>query len=417
MPNLPSMPSHGRPEADILAELDAFLAREPDYIRGAMSAHAMRGSAELQALSREAYLRYFSYNALVRRYFPGFREMEAQVITTVGELMNGGEPADIVTDLTSGGTESNFCALHAAREWAKARWPHIRQPEVVAPYTIHATVSKACHYLGLKLVRTPLRDDHRGDPAAMAAAIGPNTIALLASAPQWPHGLYDPIPEIAGLAAARGLWMHVDACVGGFMAPFVERAGFEVPAWDFRVDGVMSISADAHKYGYAAKPLSTISWRNAELQKFNQVFPADWPCGPYMAPAFSGSRPAGSTVSAWSVMQYLGVDGYVALARKTMEAKQRLSEGIAAVAGLRPWQTDLSILVFESQRVPVQHIVAGMTQRGWTLGGTLEPPLIHLVIDGVCVDGIDDFLTELRETVARLEAGEQMGSGRLSYVD
>lgn len=410
------IPAHGKPEAQVMAELDAFRAREPDYVRGAMSAHAMRGSEELQAVSREAFLRYFSYNALVRRYFPGFLELEGQVTSAVAALMSGGAEG-IVTNLTSGGTESNFCAMHAAREWARVNRPDATAPEIVAPYSAHATLSKACHYLGLKLVRTPLGADYRADVEAMAAAVGPNTIGFAVSAPQWPHGLYDPIAEVAQVALAKGLWLHVDACIGGFMAPFVERAGYPVPPWDFRIEGVTSISADAHKYGYAAKPLSTISWRNAELQKFNHVFPGDWPCGPYMAPAFSGSRPAGSTASAWSVFQYLGEDGYVALARKAMEAKQRFAEGIAAIDGLEPWDTDLAILVFGSRKIPVQQIVAGMTERNWPMGGTLAPPLVHLVVDAISDEAVDAFLSDLRDTVSRIEGGEDIAGGALSYVD
>ncbi|UDF30587.1 UNVERIFIED_ORG: aminotransferase class V-fold PLP-dependent enzyme [Roseateles sp. XES5] len=416
MPYPHSIPPRGKPADDVLADLDAFQAREPDYIRGAMSAHAMRGGEDVQAVSRAAYLRYFSYNALVRRYFPGFLDLEAAVTGAVAALVSGGVDG-VVTNLTSGGTESNFCAMHAAREWAKVHRPGVTAPEIVAPYTAHATLSKACHYLGLKLVRTPLGPDYRADVAAMAAAVGPNTIGFAVSAPQWPHGLYDPVADVGRLAVETGLWLHVDACVGGFIAPFVERAGHAVPAWDFRVDGVSSISADAHKYGYAAKPLSTISWRSAERQAFNHVFPDDWPCGPYMAPAFSGSRPAGSTASAWSLFQYLGEEGYTALAAKAMDAKKRFIEGIAAIDGLEPWETDLTILVFGSRNVPVQKIVAGMAARNWPMGGTLEPPLVHLVVDAMAAEAVDAFLQDLRETVARLEAGEAMAGGTLSYVD
>lgn len=411
-----SIPVAGRPAAEVLADLEAFQAREPDYVRGAMSAHAMRGSEDLQVVSREAYLRYFSYNALVRRYFPGFLDMEAEVAGAVAALVSGGTEG-IVTNLTSGGTESNFCAMHAAREWAKAHRPGITAPEIVAPYSVHATLSKACHYLGLKLVRTPLGADYRADVAAMAAAVGPNTIGFAVSAPHWPHGLYDPVAEVGRLAVETGLWLHVDACIGGFIAPFVARAGYPVPAWDFRIPGVTSISADAHKYGYAAKPLSTISWRSAAFQAYNHVFPSDWPCGPYMAPAFSGSRPAGSTASAWSVFQYLGEEGYVALARKAMEAKKRFYDGIAAIDGLEPWETDLTILVFGSRRVPVQQIVAGMAARNWPMGGTLEPPLVHLVVDAIADEAVDAFLHDLRETVARLEGGDVIAGSALSYVD
>lgn len=411
-----SLPKSGASKADVLKRLDAFTEMEPDMLHGRMTSYAMRGDEALQDVVHESFSRYFGHNALVRRYFPGFMQIEEEVISTVSSLISGGVDG-IVTMLTSGGTESNFCGAHAAREWAKENLPHIKEPEIVAPYSIHPTFAKGCHYLGIKLTRVPLTDECRGDPEAIAAAISENTIGLAGSAPCWPHGLYDPIDKLAAIAKERGLWMHVDACVGGFMAPFVERAGYPVPPWDFRVPGVMSVSGDAHKYGYAAKPLSTINFRSEDLLQYHYVHPKEWPSSRYMAQAFSGSRPAGSTASLWGAFNYLGEEGYVDLARRAMENKQKLVDGIAAIDGLKPWNTDLTILVYGSDEIPVEQISGGMGKLGWPPAGTLEPPLMHLVIDAATEEAVDLYLRDLRLVVEKIKAGEDIEEGSLSYVD
>ena len=233
----------GSPRTTVLAEIDRHLSLDPPNARGYMTCYSMMGGNDVQDVVRDAYNKYFFRNALVRRYFPGYVQLETEVLSISAGILSGGVPG-IVTSLTSGGTESIFCAVHAAREWARNVLPHVKAPEIVAPYSAHATLSKACHYLGVTLKRVDLRPDYRADPAAMEAAIGPNTIGLFGSAPCWPYGLFDPIPELAEIAAGHGLWMHVDACVGGFVSPFLERAGFSVPGWDFRIPGVTSMSAD-----------------------------------------------------------------------------------------------------------------------------------------------------------------------------
>lgn len=413
-----ALPATGSTFDEVMSALDDFLALEPDRRRGHMSCYAMKGGTDVQRVLQAGYNKYFGFNALVRRYFPGYQRIEQEVLETAAGLL-GGKATGAVTAMTAGGTESIFCAVHAAREWARETRPEIIAPEFVAPYSLHATFSKACHYLGVKLRRIPVGPDYRGDPEAMAAAIGPNTVGLAASAPCWSYGLYDPIDEIAAIARDRGLWMHVDACVGGFLAPFVKKAGHPLPAWDFSVEGVTSISADLHKFGFAAFPCSIVGFRDESLLRFHQVFPDDWPSMKYMAQAFSGSRPASSAVGAWTMFQYLGEDGYVRLARETMEGKARMSEGIAAIPGLKPWATDLSILVYESTdpTVPVEKIVGGLTELGWPCGGTLEPPLVHLVMDPLAAGTVDDYLKDLARVVESVRSGKPVQTGSLSYVD
>lgn len=413
-----SLPKQGRSHEQVMAAVHAFAAEDPEDRFGHMSCYAMHGSPGVKQVIHDAYSVYFHKNSLIRRYFPGYERMETELLEIGAGLLGGGVDG-VRTFLTNGGTESIFCGVHAAREWARARYPHIAEPEFVAPYSLHPTFSKAGHYLGVKIRRIPLGPDHRADPAAIAAAIGPNTIGLAGSAPCWPYGLVDPIEELAAIAADRGLWMHTDACVGGFFLPFAAKAGHDVPRWDFSAAGVMSISADLHKYGYAAKPCSMIAFRDESLLDHHYVFPDEWPSSKYMAQAFSGSRPAGATAAAWAALHFLGEDGYVDLARRTIAGKRALAEGLRQIDGLEPWETDAGILVYGSNdpKVPVQQIVGGLTRLGWKCGGTLEPPLVHLVLDAISEADNEAYLRDVRRVVDAIRAGREIEEGSLSYVD
>src|SRR5581483_10783204 len=371
-----TLPKKGLPQAEVLRRIREFRDQDPSFERGQMTAYCMMGSHDLQTVLKEAYGVYFFQNALVRRFMPGMRQMEEELRQIAAGMLSGGVPG-IPVRLTSGGSESLFCGFHAAREWAKDHYPHVTIPEVVAPFSAHATISKACHYLGLKLTRVPVGKDYRADVDAMEAAIGPNTIALVGSAPCWPYGKIDPIADIAALGRKRNLWVHVDACVGGYIAPFVARLGYQVPAWDFSIPGVMSISADLHKYAYAPKPASTVAFASEELLKYHNVAASDWPTGTYLTEGVIGSRPAGVLAATWAAFHYLGEDGYLDYARRTMGAKERLIEGLKRL-GMHPWDTDLCILLYETCDVSAEAVVGALTEAGWPCMGTQRPPLVQL---------------------------------------
>jgi sphinganine-1-phosphate aldolase len=410
-----TLPKEGLSATQVIGRVREFRTQDPAFDRGQMTAYCMMGSHELQQTVHEAYGIYFFQNAIVRRFMPGLREMEDQVKEITASILAGGV-AGVRVNLTSGGSESLFCALHAAREWAKQRYPKITQPEVIAPFSAHAAISKACHYLGLKLTRTAVGQDYRADVALMEHAIGPNTIALLGSAPSWPYGKFDPISAIAALGRARDLWVHVDACVGGYLAPFVARLGYPVPPWDFSVPGVTSISADLHKYGYAPKPVSTVAYRSEDLQKHHQVYPSDWPSATYTAESMLGSRPAGAVASAWAVLHYLGEQGYMDYARRTMETKQRLIDGLRKL-GMQPWDTELCILLFETAELAPSAVVGGLSEAGWACMGTQKPPLVQLIIDPLADEVADEYLQTLATVVRRLRSGKSGAEGDLSYAD
>ena len=204
-----------------------------------------------------------------------------------------GTPVDgtpVVGTVSSGGTESILLAMKAYRDFARAR-RGIAAPEI-SPATAHAAFDKAARFFDMPLVRVPVDSGFRADPGALAAAVTERTAVVVGSAPTFPHGVIDPIPEIAALAADRGVGCHVDACLGGFILPWAERLGYPVPVFDFRLPGVTSMSADTHKYGYAAKGSSVVLYRGGELRQFQYYTVTDWPGGLYLSPTLAGSPPA-----------------------------------------------------------------------------------------------------------------------------
>lgn len=410
MNSLTSLPSHGR----TLLELDAQLRALPiDEVRSHWS-RAFRGPPDVQEVGTKAFMLFMADNGVLSMRSEWLRKLESDVIRMCVSLFN--PTPDASGNFTSGGSESIYSALHAMREWAREKLPHVAQPEVVAPYSAHPAFSKGCHYFGLRLTRVPLATDLRASVESMESAISDSTIGLIGSAPCWPYGLYDPVDRIAELAARRGLWMHVDACVGGYLAPFVERLGVDLPAWDFRAPGVMSISADLHKLGYCPKPASTVLWRSAELQRYHYVHPSDWPCGTYSTTAFAGSRSVGPVVAAWTVLQYLGQDGYSKLARRFLEIKERLVSGINSIAGLKAWNNDLLPVVFESTQIDLTLIRAELTRLGWTVLGCAEPPLITIALDaGTDERTMNLFLSELSDVMTRARQGKIKNRESLRY--
>jgi glutamate/tyrosine decarboxylase-like PLP-dependent enzyme len=298
----------------------------------------------------------------------------------------------------------------AMREWAKSAWPHIHEPEFVAPYTAHISFSRAAHNFGLKIKRVPVGPDWRIRPADIEAAISSNTVGLVGSAPNWPYGMVDPIPAIAAIAARRGLWMHVDACVGGYVLPFAKKAGLSLPDFDLSVPGVCSLSADLHKYGYVPKPCSTILWRSEEDQRFHYYIADDWPGGAYLSQSLMGSRPFAPTAAAWAILNAMGEDGFVSQAQAIMAAKEALVEGISRIGGLEPWRNDLPLLIISARGLDITHVVGGMRRKGWVFLGNEQPPSMHLTIDPLPDQVIESFLVDLRSVVAEIKAGSTVAA-------
>jgi glutamate/tyrosine decarboxylase-like PLP-dependent enzyme len=321
----------------------------------------------------------------------------------ISSLFHGDEAT--VGSMTSGGTESILMAVKAARDWARVHRPEVKVPEMVAPLTIHPAFNKAADYLGLRIIQTPVDGEFRAELKAMKEAITANTIILAATAVTYPHGVIDPIAEIGALAAGRDLWFHVDGCLGGYMLPFLEKLGCAIPPFDFRVPGVRSMSVDIHKYGYVSKGVSTMLYRNLELRQHQFYVYTDWPGGVYATPSLGGARPGGAIASAWSVLHYLGEEGFLKLAKAARQATIKMVEGIQATPGLYVLgKPPATVFSFGSDTINVYQLAVKLKERGWHLHCQHRPASLHLTISPYHEKIVEPFLKDLREAVSEMAA-------------
>ena len=349
---------------------------------------------ELLVAANEAYV---FENALNPLRFPSLGLMEREVVSMVGSLLHA--PDGSGGAFSSGGTESIVLSVLSAREKARARG--VTGGRVVTPISAHPAFAKAAHLLDLELVTTPLREDFTADVAAWEAALTPDTVLAMGSAYSYPHGVVDSISTMSEAAGERGIPFHTDACIGGFVLPFLEDLGVPVPQWDFRAAGVTQISADVHKYGYATKGASVITYRDrADLR--GQVFTYnDWPGGMYRTPSLAGARAASPIAAAWSVMNYLGRDGYDDLARDLMATTAQFAAGISAVSGLRILGQPIGpLLAFTSDSVDINAVGDVMDDRGWGLGRVHQPEGLQMMIAPHHRASVSDFLDDLAYAVA-----------------
>jgi glutamate/tyrosine decarboxylase-like PLP-dependent enzyme len=287
---------------------------------------------------------------------------------------------------------------------------------MVLPVSAHPAFDKAAQYLHVKPIHVALREDLRADVDAMRDAITQNTVLMVGSAPNYPFGTIDPIPELAALAEERGINFHVDACLGGFLLPFLPKLGYEVPPWDFSVPGVSSISADLHKYGFSARGASTVMYRDRDLRKHQFFAQTDWPGGLYGSPTMTGSRPGGAIAASWAVMNYLGEDGYTRLAKDIMEATEAIIEGINAIPELYVLgEPDMSVLAFTSDVVDIYAVTEALEQEGWHPDRQQLPPALHLMVTPAHKPIVEPFLAALRLAVASCAGMEPAAGSRAAF--
>lgn len=399
-----TFPEQGMAADALFAEMEGARAQDVDWKRGRVGLYVHYAGDDVLAVAKEAYQRFFSENALGPKAFPSLKKFEDDVAGWTLDLLHA--PPTATGVMTSGGTESLFLALATARDWARATRASITKPEIIIPISAHPAFDKAAHYLDLVVKRLPLRDDFRADVDAMAAAISPDTILVAGSAPALPHGVIDPIVRIAALAREHGLWCHVDACVGGFMAPFVKRAGYAVSDFDFGIEGVTSMSADLHKYGFTAKGASLLLLADSAMRKY-LVFDFDnWPRGRYSSATFRGTRPGGAIASAWAVMRYLGLEGYTRIARTTMNGRDRLIAGIESLDGFHViGKPELTVMGYAATDLDIDAVAYELGERGWFVSGMASPPGIHMgMLSPAHAAVVDEYLADLREAVATVRS-------------
>ena len=365
---------------------------------------------EVWQVAQDAYLKFAKTDSLGPSEFPSVDKIEKDLVAIGLELLHGGDAA--TGSVTTGGTESIFLGMKTAREWAAENRPVAGVPEFVAPRTAHPAFNKAAHYLGMKVVRVPEGADFRADMPAMVDAISDNTIGMIGSAPQFWHGVIDPIEALGELAEARNLWLHVDGCMGGFLNPFVRKAGYPVPDFDFAVPAVKSISADMHKYGYTLKGASVMLLSDAENREY-QVF--DWQdqYGRYVTPTFSGTRSGAAQAAAWAVLQFLGESGFVKMADSVMRSQRKLVDCVKANDDLALWgEPESSIVSFGSPTLDVFAISKGLEERGWLPNTFTSPDSIHVRFAPAHEPVVGQFVADIDAVVEAVKSGEVKGEGR-----
>ena len=408
MSKSPRLSAQGQSHSEVLARMRGMRAEDANWREGRTWSLVYNAGEDVRRVAAEAYTEFMSENGLSPLAFPSLQRFEAEVLAIAAELFHGESAAGT---MTSGGTESILMAVKTARDFARAE-RGITEPELVLPASVHPAFQKAAHYFGVKPVNVPVGEDLRADVGAMLAAVGPRTALLVGSAPSYPHGVMDPIPELAAGAQARGVLFHVDACLGGFLLPFARRLGHEVGDFDFAVPGVTSLSADLHKYGYAAKGASVVLYRTPELRRHQFFTYAGWSGGMYASPSMAGTRPGGAIAAAWAVLNYLGEEGYLRLSRTVLDTAHALREGIAAVPGLRLLGAPrLSIFAFTSDSLDVYALGDAMEARGWKLDRQMSPPALHLMVTPAHAQVVEPFLQDLRACAASLASGAPAPDG------
>ena len=413
----------GRDRQSIIDELST-MASEEDGIadQGRVSGSIYHGGHDHYAFLTEAFRLFAHSNVLQRDMYPSATKLEAEIVAMTAAMLHGdavpqhhpGEHACGV--VTFGGTESLINPMLVYRDRGRAE-KGVTDPEVIIPVTAHVALEKAAHMLGIKLLKAPLRDDFKADVEWMRRHITRNTVALVGSAPNYAHGLIDPIEELAAIALEHDIGMHVDGCLGGFILPWGERLGYDIPRFDFRVPGVTSISADTHKYGYALKGTSVLLYRDPSLRKYQYFNFTAWPGGIYMSPGLSGSRSGGIVAATWAAMVSLGEKGYLEVADRIFKTAATIRAGIDSIPELEVIGDPTFLVAFRSPDLNIYHVNDHLIDRGWRLNGLQLPPALHFCVTrpNTAPGVAEAFVADLHDAVeyARHPARDEPKSGAL----
>ncbi len=398
------MPEHGRAWDEIRSEMTERGAGDAKWRDGRTAVYVFNAGEEIAAIQKEAYAAFMSENGLGPLAFPSLAQMEKDVISMGLGLLHG--PDGSTGAMTSGGTDSITMAIKTARDYARGNGRARETANIVLPQSAHLAFDKAAHLMDIQVRRIPLKTDgsFEADSETMAEACDADTIMMVGSAPNFPHGIIDPIEALGEVATQKGVWLHVDACVGGYFAPFARMNGVPVPAFDFEIPAVHSMSADLHKYGYAAKGASTVLFRSEDLFQHMPFDMSQWSGAPMKTPTLAGTRPGGAISAAWAVMNHLGVDGYKRLQGQVCATRERVEAGVKRLGFEVLGNPMLGLIAF---RHPDHHafaIYGEIYRRGWFTSVTKEPPSLHLMLSPKHADFIDEYLADLEASLRAVEA-------------
>ncbi|XP_023230613.1 sphingosine-1-phosphate lyase-like, partial [Centruroides sculpturatus] len=397
------LPKEGWSKEIILEEIDKYQnSRKINWKNGRVSGTVYgNNDLEVKDLMTCVFNKTAWTNPLHPDVFPDVIKMETEIVKMVCHLFGGrNEECGMVT---SGGTESIILACKTYREYAKYE-KGIKCPEIIVPVTAHAAFEKAAHYLKIRIKKIPMNlETMQVDTKAMKKAITKNTCLLVGSSPPFPHGILDPIEEIAKLGMKYNIPVHVDACLGGFLLPFMKKAGFDIPICDFRLSGVTSISADMHKYGFTPKGSSVILYRNPTYLRYQYTVQTDWPGGVYITPNIGGSRAGSNIATCWATMMYYGEDGYIETTRRIVKTTRYIENGLRSIPGIFIFgKPQMSVIALGSKEFDIFCLISLLNERGWNLNNLQYPSGFHICVtlqhteEGIA----DSFLHDIRECTA-----------------
>mmetsp|Transcript_26506 Transcript_26506/g.78723 ORF Transcript_26506/g.78723 Transcript_26506/m.78723 type:complete len:609 (-) Transcript_26506:649-2475(-) len=413
-----ALPARGLSEEQALATVEARAADDLKFAEGQspLSGAVYIGSDSHLALLNKVYEMYSVSNPLHADVWPSLRQMEAEVVSMTASMLGGGPGSGVCGAMTSGGTESILSAMKASRDYMQAV-RGIRHPEMIMAVSAHAAYVKACEYFRIKAVVVKVDKDFRMTAAAVRARVNANTAIIVASAPGFPHGVMDHVADIAAVARRARVCLHVDACLGGFVLPFVRKLpGRTVPPFDFSVRGVTSMSVDTHKFGLAHKGTSVVLYSSSEIRKHQYTGIVDWSGGLYISPGMAGSRPGALVASAWASLVKNGVDGYVAQAERMMAVADRFRDGVSrmpllAVLG-RPEMCLVAFAATHPSKLNIYKVNDLLTQRGWHLNALQSPPALHFCFTGAhTLEVVDRLLDDLTEAVKEVSSNPNCVKG------
>jgi glutamate/tyrosine decarboxylase-like PLP-dependent enzyme len=410
--NKNAMPQKGLAAEEILSELKAMKSNDVPWETGKVLAYVYEPKKETENLAKDAYKMYLIENGLDPTAFPSLLKLENDLVGMAIDLLGGDE--EVVGNVTSGGTESIILAVKTARDYFKDKHPEIKEPEIIVAETTHAAFHKAGHYLGVKVVMVPVnKKTFKMEPKLVEDALTSNTIMIVGSAPSYAHGVVDPIEELAAIAKSKGILCHVDACVGGFYLPFAHKAGYDVAPFDFSVDGVTSMSADFHKYGYAIKGASCILQKNRELRSYQIFACSSWSGYTIINPTVLSSKTGGPLAGAWATLNHIGQEGYIDIVKGCQEATKLCVEGIAEIPELEVLGSpDINLVAIASidPKINIFAISDWMTKRGWhiqvQLASSSSREALHLSINRANIAHIPELLGLFKTVIAELKEKE-----------
>ncbi|MBC8270824.1 MAG: aspartate aminotransferase family protein [Gammaproteobacteria bacterium] len=403
---LKNMPKHGQAWPELKTEMINRGSGDAKWREGKTAVYVFNAGEDVARVQKEAYTLYMSENGLGPAAFPSLKQMEDEVIGMGLSLLHAPETG--VGSITSGGTDSITMAIKAARDYHRSKHPlpAIQKLNIVAPFSAHPAFDKAAQMMDLELRRIACGPNLLADPAAMSAAIDANTMMIVGSAPCFPYGLIDPIEALGQIAERENKWLHVDACVGGYIAPFVRMNGADIKPFDFEVNGVSSMSADLHKYGYCAKGASSVLFRSEDLMA-HMIFDCDgWPGGRMITPTLSGTRPGGAISAAWAVMNYLGIEGYKSKQKMVTDARETIEEGVKALGFEILGTPQVGIVAFSHPTENVFAVYKQMYKRGWFTSLTTEPRSLHLMLSPFHAEVTDIYLMDLKNSLEQVMSGD-----------